>query len=114
MTKGSKVNPHSNPKNVKVTPKFDNFEYEEKLPYEPYKDDLEVGTAFNRVDGFMTDVQEDEVFMKIRVKYGLLSFFLCILGIFLVFFARAEVVSKFTILTLYYYLFLIFYVSFSK
>lgn len=72
--------------------KDDNFV--DRLPYEPYTDDLELGTAFNRVDGFMTDLKEDEEFMRARVKYGLLSLFLCLLGIFLVFFARAEVISK--------------------
>lgn len=90
MGKGAKVTPIGG----KVESKNDKIGFDDKLAYEPYTDDLEVGTAFNRVDGFMNDVEEDEAFMKSRVKYGLLSSFLCLLGIFLVFFSRAEIVSK--------------------
>jgi hypothetical protein len=82
-------------KGIKGGKGFQPERYDDRLPYEPYTDDLELGTAFNRVDGFMTDLKEDEAFMRTRVKYGLISLFLCLLGIFLVFFARAEVISKY-------------------
>lgn len=71
---------------MKVIPQKDPITNEEEkiIPYSEYVDDLEVGVVFNRIDNFMTDLEEDDKYMRIRVATTLFSGILCLLGIYLI------------------------------
>ena len=72
---------------MKVIPLKDPITGEEEkiIPYSEYADDLEVGVVFNKIDTFMTDLEEDDRYMRIRVACSLFSGVISLLGIFLIF-----------------------------
>jgi amino acid permease len=76
---------------MKVQP--DEEEEEEVIPYSAYVDDLEVGVVFNRIDEFMKDLHEDDMYTRFRVALSLFSVIFCLLGIFLIFLGGAMTVA---------------------
>mmetsp|Transcript_7106 Transcript_7106/g.10596 ORF Transcript_7106/g.10596 Transcript_7106/m.10596 type:complete len:188 (+) Transcript_7106:108-671(+) len=76
---------------MQVAPIPDELKEDENIIlYDDYVNDLEVGVVYNRIDSHMTDLEEDETFVRFRVAFTLVAWVLCLLGIFLIFFGLAE------------------------